>query len=163
AAAARGLGELRDHVHSSLQSLAAHINECARQMRADCAAHEQRVAQALADLREELAGPGPSFNLAVCDGVDGQGAPTVRVSARILENVFVQSRLPAPPGRILDLGAAQGAGALDLVSLGFQVAGVERRLDLETDLLPFPDDSFDAVVALSAVGPVGPKAVAEAA
>jgi SAM-dependent methyltransferase len=85
-----------------------------------------------------------------------------QVGARILENVFVHSRLPPPPGRLLDLGCAEGTNAIAMASLGFHVVGIDRRrpplghpnfqmLHASLARLPFPDDSFDVAVAMSAV------------
>ncbi len=93
-------------------------------------------------------------------------------SDRILEQVFLHTRLPAPPAQLLELSWGPAARAVELTSLGFQVTGV--ALDAlppgphggPADL-PFPNESFDVVTALSDIAEVGRPgdlhAVAEAA
>jgi SAM-dependent methyltransferase len=86
--------------------------------------------------------------------------PAVPIGERVLESIFVHTRLPAPPARLLDLGAA---GALEMASLGFQVVGVDVRhaaarhsnlqvVEAPRHRLPFPDGAFDVAVAASAFG-----------
>jgi SAM-dependent methyltransferase len=98
--------------------------------------------------------------------IQEQGQRVIQVSERILENIFVHSRLPAPPGRLLDLGCAESVNAIEMASLGFHVVGVDlRRLPLahpnfemvQASLanLPFADGSFDVAVSLSAVEHAG--------
>lgn len=90
----------------------------------------------------------------------------VAVTERILEHMFVHSRLPQPPARVLDMGCAESLCALEMASMGYQVVGVDlRRLPLDhpnfTQVqanlgdLPFADGSFDVAVCLSTVEHVG--------
>lgn len=83
----------------------------------------------------------------------------------VIEGLFLLTRLPAPPARVLTTSAAH---ALDLASLGFQVvtAGpvAERHPELQSaggggGDLPFGDAAFDMVVALTGDG-VGTGAAA---
>lgn len=96
---------------------------------------------------------------------DGQPA-VARVTERIIEEGFVLSRLPRPPGRILDLGCAESTNAIRVASLGYKVTGVDLRnlplrhpsfLMVKADLgsLPFQDNAFDVAVSLSTIEHVG--------
>lgn len=92
--------------------------------------------------------------------LDRDGPRIARVSARILEQIFVHTHLPRPPAHLLDLGCGSATNAIEMASLGFQVVGVDARpmslrhpnfTMIQTQLadLPFEDESFDGVVALS--------------
>ncbi len=84
-----------------------------------------------------------------------------------IEALFLHTRLPAPPARVLVCPPA-GGHALDLASLGFQVtvvgceSGPGRHPGLRVERgrggadLPFADGSFDLAVALAAPPPDGP-------
>jgi SAM-dependent methyltransferase len=116
--------------------------------------------------RGRIAGAGLWFNPAVAVQFH-DGRPEVRlVSERILESIFVHTRLPSPPARVLDLGCAESTNALEIASLGYQVTGVDlRELPLthpslamvKADMarLPLADDSFDVAVSLSTIEHVG--------
>jgi SAM-dependent methyltransferase len=93
-------------------------------------------------------------------------AVATRVSERIVEHMFVHTRLPRPPARVLDLGCAESTNAVEMAVLGFDVVGVDARAVgfqhpalrvLRTDIgsLPFEDGGFDVVVSLSALARLG--------
>lgn len=92
--------------------------------------------------------------------LDRDGPRISRVSARIVEQIFVHTQLPRPPARLVALGCSNSTQAIEMASLGFQVFGVDARPMLlrhpnftmiQTQLadLPFEDESFDAAVSLS--------------
>jgi len=92
--------------------------------------------------------------------LDREGPRIARVSPRILEQIFVHTHLPRPPARLLDLGCGNSTNAIEMASLGFQVAGVDSRpmpvrhpnftmIQSQLAELPFEDESFDGAVALS--------------
>ncbi len=70
-----------------------------------------------------------------------------------LEQLFLRTRLPAPPARVLDLSRSAEQPAVDLSDLGYQVVRVDPRLDFltrqEASLLPFEDGSFDVILCTS--------------
>jgi len=74
----------------------------------------------------------------------------------ILEQTFVNARLPAPPARVLELTGADSGNTLDRTALGYQVVRVDPgRCCLgprEAAALPFEDNHFDAVVNLATLG-----------
>jgi SAM-dependent methyltransferase len=85
--------------------------------------------------------------------------PAAALTERLLERVFVHTRLPRPPARVLELGGAASINAVEMATLGFQVVCVDaappafahphlesRAADWER--LPFGDGAFDAVVSL---------------
>jgi SAM-dependent methyltransferase len=93
-------------------------------------------------------------------------ARLVAVTERIVEHIFVHTRLPRPPARVLDLGCAESSNSLEMASLGFDVVGVDlrplplqhpnfRMLIADIGNLPLPDASFDVVVSLSTIEHVG--------
>jgi SAM-dependent methyltransferase len=98
--------------------------------------------------------------------------PTPEASEHVLEQVFLHTRLPAPPAQLLEMSWGPAARVVELTSLGFQVTGV--ALDAlpppagggPADL-PFPNESFDVVTALSDLTEAGQAgdlhAMAEAA
>jgi SAM-dependent methyltransferase len=105
---------------------------------------------------------GPYFRLAVAVELAEDGPRVTHVTERILEAIFVHSRLPTPPARVLALGCGDRTSALEMASLGFQVIGLAsspqplRHPNLESVQaagagLPFADASFDVVVSLSRV------------
>jgi SAM-dependent methyltransferase len=77
----------------------------------------------------------------------------------LLKNAFKR------PGRLLDMGVGRGDHLMAFSSLGFEVAGVDTSpnvaalsskyevhiADLEHDLLPFPNNSFDFVFSKSVI------------
>ncbi|HZY85268.1 MAG TPA: class I SAM-dependent methyltransferase [Gemmataceae bacterium] len=122
---------------------------------------EQEARQLLAGRLDRLAG----------EAADTPG-PAAEASDHVLEHVFIHTRLPAPPAQLLELSCGPAARAVELTSLGYQVTGV--ALDALPPApgggpadLPFPDESFDVVTALSGLTgvapPAGVHAVAEAA
>jgi SAM-dependent methyltransferase len=95
--------------------------------------------------------------------LDRNGPRIASVSARILEEIYVQTHLPRPPARLLSLGCCNSTNAIEMASLGFQVVGVDMRpfplghpnftmIQGQLDELPFEDESFDGAVALSTLG-----------
>jgi SAM-dependent methyltransferase len=101
----------------------------------------------------------------------GEAGPPAAAAAEapdhVLEHVFVHTRLPAPPAQLLELSCGPAAHAVELTSLGFQVTGV--GLDVLPPApggapadLPFPDESFDVVTALSGLTAAAPGAAAHA-
>jgi SAM-dependent methyltransferase len=117
--------------------------------------YEGRIAQA-----------GLFFNPAVHVGLVNKTPHVFGISERILEHIYVHTRLPAPPARLLDLGCAESINPIEMASLGFHVVGVDMRtlplshpnfemVQANLISLPFPDDSFDVVVGLSTIEHVG--------
>lgn len=85
------------------------------------------------------------------------GAPAAE-PLHVVEGLFLLTRLPAPPARVLTTSATH---ALDLASLGFQVVSAGPVVDRHPELrsagrggseLPFGDAAFDVVVALTGDG-----------
>lgn len=117
--------------------------------------YEGRIAQA-----------GLFFNPPIHVGLLNRAPNIFGISERILEHIFVHTRLPAPPGRLLDIGCAESTNAIEMASLGFQVVGVDMRalplshpnfemVQANLISLPFPDNAFDVVVSLSTIEHVG--------
>lgn len=95
-------------------------------------------------------------------------AKEVVVTERILETLFLHTRLPRLPARLLDLGCSGATSAMEMASLGYQVVGMDLDPQLmhhpnfqliRGDLghLPFPDQSFDGVVCLSTLARIGSR------
>jgi len=114
----------------------------------------------------KLARAGLWFNPPVVVRFDDNEARSIGISERILEHMFVHTRLPKPPAQVLDLGCAESVSSLEMASFGYDVTGVDlRELPLEhpslrmvrADIaqLPFPDANFDVVVSLSTIEHVG--------
>jgi hypothetical protein len=61
---------------------------------------------------------------------------------RVVEGLFLDTRLPPPPARVLVLNPG-GADALDLAGRGYHVVQCANGVG------PFPDESFDVVVTLA--------------
>ena len=75
--------------------------------------------------------------------------------------MFVHTRLPPPPARVLNLGGAASTYALELAAFGYRVVGVDRRpqairhpsvtmIRADVEQLPLADAGFD--VAISPAG-----------
>jgi SAM-dependent methyltransferase len=129
------------------------------------------VARCLARLEEngeiptgDLAEPGPAFAPPHAPFVPHQ--PEAEAGERIIEHIFVHTRLPRPPARVLDLGCAESTNAVEMAGLGFEVVGADARAVpfqhpalrvVRTDIgsLPFADGSFDVVVSLSTLARLG--------
>ncbi len=113
-----------------------------------------------------LAKAGLWFNPPVVVGF-AKGRPRLLgMSERILEPMFIHTRLPKPPATVLDLGCAESIHPLEMASFGYEVTGVDLRdLPVEhpsfrmvrADIadLPFADACFDVVVSLSTLEHVG--------
>ncbi|HJT78140.1 MAG TPA: class I SAM-dependent methyltransferase, partial [Gemmataceae bacterium] len=96
-----------------------------------------------------------------------QGQPRLlAVTERIVEHIFVHTRLPKPPARVLDLGCAESTNSIEMASLGYEVVGMDlrempvqhpnfRMVCGDIGNVPFPDASFDVVVSLSTIEHVG--------
>lgn len=69
-----------------------------------------------------------------------------------IERMFVHSRLPAPPARVLLLGSSASAIAPELRSFGFEVAAMDAESDPVpgNGPLPFGESEFDVAVCLMA-------------
>ncbi len=93
----------------------------------------------------------------------GEGPP--EDPPHVAEGLYALTRIGRPPGRVLVLGPG-GFHALDLAGLGFQVVlhtaslavpshpGMEIVRAGREETLPFPDSSFDFVVAMAREGDV---------
>jgi SAM-dependent methyltransferase len=93
-----------------------------------------------------------------------------RADVRIFEYSFVLQRLLGlPKGKVLDVGCASGINFLapTLATLGWQVYGIDgRKFRLnypgfhftlgEITCMPFPDNEFDVVYAVSTLEHMGP-------
>jgi SAM-dependent methyltransferase len=86
------------------------------------------------------------------------GVPSRDVSA------FVLANLPAPPARVLEVGAGDGELALLLTAAGYRVVaidpepGADHVLPVAMAELDEPDASFDAAVAVVSLHHVDPPA-----
>ena len=174
--------ELTRQVSGQLEQIAARVEQQAAEyleqqttgrLREQVAELEARLQEACTaavnrelDWDGSIARAGLWFNPPVAVRLMDGEPKVVAVTERILESVFIHTRLPRPPARLLDLGCAESTNALEMASLGFQVVGVDlRRLPLEHSSLrmveanlaelPFPDGSFDVVVCLSTLEHVG--------
>ena len=120
------------------------------------------------ELRSEgkIAEAGLYFNPPITVEYDPERPQVAMVTERILEGIFVHSRLPMTPVKLLDLGCAESINAIEMASLGHKVTGVDlRSLPVPhpnfkmviADLcnLPFDDETFDCAVALSTLEHVG--------
>jgi SAM-dependent methyltransferase len=165
--------QVRSELQSAAQALTNCVHDAARAQQAEREEHEERLNRAVGTLSEQteaaleslearMRQAGLSFRPAVAVELAEDGAAVARVSERILESIFVHSRLPAPPARVLALGCGDRTSALEMASLGFQVIGLAspphplRHPNLQTVQaagagLPFPDGTFDVVVSLSNV------------
>lgn len=84
------------------------------------------------------------------------------ITDHAMECLFVHTRLPSPPARVLVLGCTQSKIALEMASLGFDVVGVDRQavslqhpnlttIQVNGNSLPVAAESFDVVVSISAI------------
>jgi len=87
-------------------------------------------------------------------------------TSRVAEYRFVYRNLPSPGAKILDIGCCDSLLALKLAKRGYQVTGIDARPYLEKHprftfiqadacRMPFPDASFDAAIAVSAIEHIG--------
>jgi SAM-dependent methyltransferase len=114
----------------------------------------------------KIAKAGLWFNPPIVVELQNDRPVLAAVSERIVEHIFVHTRLPKPPARILDLGCAESTTAVEMASFGYQVDGIDLRsmsvyhpqftmTQADVCKLPFDDETFDAVVSLSTVEHVG--------
>ena len=105
------------------------------------------------DLQEQAEGRAPDLEPPAA----AMGHLDTAASECILERIFVHTRLPPPPARVLGLGAAAQTGALELASFGYRVVCVGRQLPAlrhaslamvraDVDHLPLASAGFDVVV-----------------
>jgi hypothetical protein len=124
---------------------------------AEMASRIGELTRRVQDLEREVAArpappdewPGPSFPDApqFC----GQTGPAAETAGHhVLERLFLQTRLPAPPARVLTLSLDH---ATDLSQLGYQVVAADTTGVSAAPRLPFADGAFEVVVAMSGRGP----------
>jgi SAM-dependent methyltransferase len=148
--------------------------------------HSESLAEGLRHrVNQELGGQGQIgqaglwFDPPVHVQLDNNGPRVAEVRAGIVAAIFVHTHLPCPPARLLSLGCSDSTNAIEMASLGFQVVGVDARplplrhpnftmIPTRLDELPFEEECFDGVVALSSLerfglgsGQADEKAVAE--
>jgi hypothetical protein len=76
---------------------------------------------------------------------------TSPISVRALEHVFLQTWLPRPPARLLELGDHDGSG-LDFGALGYQVMTDNQSTADRLAKPAYPESAFDVVVCLPRSG-----------
>jgi SAM-dependent methyltransferase len=114
----------------------------------------------------KIARAGLWFNPPIAVDIRNTQPEIIAVKERILEHMFVHTRLPPPPARVLDLGCAESICALEMASFGYEVQGVDLRFHpvqhpkfsmVRADIahLPFLDGVFDVAVSLSTLEHVG--------
>jgi hypothetical protein len=118
------------------QALAARVSECFEQL--------QRERAKVRRLSEEL-----ELRAEQSDSCTSRPAP---IASSVIETVFVHTRLPAPPTRVLVIGGDVTAAALSLGVIGYNTV---EPVTAPTDPLPYPEDAFDAVVAMGWAVPSG--------
>jgi 2-polyprenyl-3-methyl-5-hydroxy-6-metoxy-1,4-benzoquinol methylase len=75
---------------------------------------------------------------------------------------FVRESVPAPPARVLEVGAGEGELATELVSLGYEVVAIDPKAEgsavrpVALHMLDEPAASFDAAVAVLSMHHVDP-------
>jgi SAM-dependent methyltransferase len=154
--------EALQNAHHELLAHQARIEECVEGIK-QC---YNRAVNCELGHNGRIARGGLWFNPAVSVELRDEGPVVTGVSERILEHMFVHTRLPRPPARVLDLGCAESTAAIELASFGYQVQGVDLRslpvyhpgftmVHADVGRLPFADASYDAVVSLSTVEHVG--------
>ena len=89
-----------------------------------------------------------------------RGTEPAPMDFRALEQMFLHSRLPHPPGQVLSLYTDAPSVPLELASFGYDVWSAAHRLDAahprlhayeRSTQLPFADETFDAVVGFALV------------
>jgi hypothetical protein len=124
------------------------------------------VADRVNALQAELARQAIALNSqpepTACCGRHG-GGPGTEIPddpIRVVEDLFLDTRLPPPPARVLVL-TPNGQSSLDLASRGYQVVqcaadvgpvAISERRSRPSDTdgkWPFPDESFDVAIALA--------------
>ncbi|MBI2857784.1 MAG: class I SAM-dependent methyltransferase [Chloroflexi bacterium] len=89
------------------------------------------------------------------------------VSERLIDYPFAHANLGVAPGaRVLDVGCSGSVFPVELASLGYQVWGLDmgdyrithpnfRFIRGDISRLPFPDEFFDAITAISTIEHIG--------
>jgi hypothetical protein len=112
----------------------------------------ERVNALQAELAQQAAAMHTRPDSPACCGRHAGGADVLPDDpVRVVEGLFLDTRLPPPPARVLVL-TPDGTDALDLAGRGYQV--VQSADGVE----PFPDESFDVAVALAGERANGPPA-----
>ena len=90
---------------------------------------------------------------------DQNGVAGATLTEQDVENIFLYTRLPPPPARVLAVVDGAAENVLKLSSLGFEVVSLDVRTLTDaspTAALPFDDASFDVAVSLSIIAAEGP-------
>jgi hypothetical protein len=114
----------------------------------------ERVNALQAELARQTAALHARPDESACCGRHSLTRPTVTLAddpVRVVESLFLDTRLPPPPARVLVL-TPDGADALDLAGRGYHVVQSADGAG------PYSDESFDVVVALAGDRPDGPPA-----
>jgi hypothetical protein len=109
----------------------------------------ERVNALQAELAQQAAALHARTDAATFCGPHADGTDVPDDPVRVVEGLFLDTRLPPPPARVLVL-TPDGTDALDLAGRGYQVVQSANGVE------PFPDESFDVAVALAGERANGP-------